>query len=87
MVTKISGKNDSRKNTNHFCDSIRKTKVKGGLKEAKADAAVLQIKSMEAFEKAADGKATKIIVPSNLASIAGTLTALSETVQKDAPES
>ena len=31
MVTKISGKNDSRKNTNHFCDSIRKTKVKGGL--------------------------------------------------------
>ena len=57
------------------------------LKEAKADAAVLQIKSMEAFEKAADGKATKIIVPSNLASIAGTLTALSETVQKDAPES
>ena len=57
------------------------------IKEAKADAAVLQIKSMEAFEKAADGKATKIIVPSNLASIAGTLTALSETVQKDAPES
>lgn len=52
------------------------------IKEAKADAAVLQIKSMEAFEKAADGKATKIIVPSNLASIAGTLTALSETVQK-----
>ena len=57
------------------------------IKEAKADAAVLQIKSMEAFEKAADGKATKIIVPSNLASIAGTLTALSEAVQKDAPES
>lgn len=57
------------------------------IKEAKADAAVLQIKSMEAFEKAADGKATKIIVPLNLASIAGTLTALSETVQKDAPES
>ena len=57
------------------------------IKEAKADAAVLQIKSMEAFEKAADGKATKIIVPSNLASIAGTLTPLSETVQKDAPES
>ena len=57
------------------------------IKDAKADAAVLQIKSMEAFEKAADGKATKIIVPSNLASIAGTLTALSEAVQKDAPES
>ena len=55
--------------------------------EAEKQAAILQIKSMEAFEKAADGKATKIIVPSNLASIAGTLTALSETVQKDAPES
>lgn len=62
-------------------------KKQSAILDAKADAAVLQIKSMEAFEKAADGKATKIIVPSNLASIAGTLTALSETVQKDAPES
>lgn len=67
-----------------FVDHVARNVI---LKEAKADAAVLQIKSMEAFEKAADGKATKIIVPSNLASIAGTLTALSETVQKDAPES
>ena len=31
MVTKISGKNDSKKITNHFCGSIRKTKMKGGL--------------------------------------------------------
>ena len=31
MVTKISGKNDSKKNTNQFCGSIRKTKMKGGL--------------------------------------------------------
>ena len=68
-------------------DSRANADVIAYIKEAKADAAVLQIKSMEAFEKAADGKATKIIVPSNLASIAGTLTALSETVQKDAPES
>lgn len=56
------------------------------IKEAGADAAVLQIKSMEAFEKAADGKATKIIVPSNIASIAGTLQALAATVEKDVPE-
>ena len=34
------------------------------LKEAGADTAVLQMKSLEAFEKAADGKATKIIIPS-----------------------
>lgn len=68
---------------------VSKAKAEGieYIKDAKADAAVLQIKSMEAFEKAADGKATKIIVPSNLASIAGTLTALAETVQKDMPES
>lgn len=68
---------------------VSKAKAEGieYIKDAKADAAVLQIKSMEAFEKAADGKATKIIVPSNLASIAGTLTALTETVQKDMPES
>ena len=41
------------------------------LKEAGADQAVLTIKSLEAFEKAADGKATKIIIPSELQSIAG----------------
>ena len=33
------------------------------LKEAGADEAVLKIKSLEAFEKAADGKATKILLP------------------------
>ena len=41
------------------------------LKEAGADQAVLTIKSLEAFEKAADGKATKIIIPSELQGIAG----------------
>lgn len=41
------------------------------LKEAGADAAVLQLKSLEAFEKAADGKATKIIIPSEIQSLAG----------------
>ena len=41
------------------------------LKESAPDAAVLQIKSLEAFAKAADGKATKIIIPSDIQGIAG----------------
>ncbi len=41
------------------------------LKEAAPDAGVLQLKSLEAFEKAADGKATKIIIPSEIQGIAG----------------
>lgn len=36
------------------------------MKEANPDNAVLQIKSLEAFAKAADGKATKIIIPSEI---------------------
>ena len=41
------------------------------LKEAAPDASVLQLKSLEAFAKAADGKATKIIIPSEIQGIAG----------------
>ena len=41
------------------------------LREAGADEAVLRIKSLEAFEKAADGKASKIIIPSDIHGIAG----------------
>lgn len=41
------------------------------LKEAAPDSAVLQIKSLEAFAKAADGQATKIIIPSEIQGIAG----------------
>ena len=41
------------------------------LKMAEPDAAVLQLKSLEAFAKAADGKATKIIIPSEIQGIAG----------------
>lgn len=41
------------------------------LKEAGADEAVLTIKSLEAFERAADGKATKIIIPSEIQGLAG----------------
>ena len=41
------------------------------LKEASPDNAVLQLKSLEAFAKAADGQATKIIIPSEIQGIAG----------------
>ena len=51
------------------------------LKDAKPDSAVIQLKSLEAFEKAADGKATKIIVPSEIQGLAGSLSALAEVVK------
>ena len=41
------------------------------LKESAPDSAVLQLKSLEAFAKAADGKATKIIIPSEIQGLAG----------------
>ena len=41
------------------------------IKEAGADEAVLRLKSIEAFEKAADGQATKIIIPSEIQGLAG----------------
>ena len=48
------------------------------LNEASPDAAVLQIKSLEAFAKAADGKATKIIIPSEIQGMAGLAKSLVE---------
>lgn len=48
------------------------------LKEVGADAAVLQLKSLEAFVAAADGKATKIIIPSEIQGIAGLVKSISE---------
>lgn len=53
------------------------------LREAGADAAVLQLKSLEAFAKAADGKATKIIIPSEIQSIAGLAAGIVEAAGKD----
>jgi hypothetical protein len=41
------------------------------IREAGADEAVLKIKSLEAFAAAANGNATKIIIPSELQSLAG----------------
>ena len=51
------------------------------IKEAGADEAVLQLKSLEAFAKAADGKATKIIIPSDIQGIAGMVRSLAETAK------
>jgi len=52
------------------------------LKEASPDAAVLQLKSLEAFAKAADGQATKIIIPSEIQGLAGMVRSVAE-VAKD----
>ncbi len=52
------------------------------LKEAEADQAVLQLKSLEAFAAAADGKATKIIIPSEIQGLAATVSSIVE-VAKD----
>ncbi len=53
------------------------------IKEAGADSAVIQLKSLEAFAKAADGQATKIIIPSEIQGMAGTIKALAEVAGKD----
>lgn len=51
------------------------------IKEAGADEAVLRIKSLEAFEKASNGQATKIIIPSEIQGLAGLATGLKELVK------
>ena len=53
------------------------------IREAGADESVLTIKSLEAFEKAADGKATKIIIPSELQGLAGLAASLKGIAEKD----
>ena len=53
------------------------------LREAKADEAVLKLKSYEAFEKVADGKATKIIVPSDLQNLVTAATVFDESLTKN----
>ena len=50
------------------------------IREAGADEAVLTLKSLESFAKAADGKATKIIIPSDIQGIAGLASSLKEIV-------
>lgn len=51
------------------------------LNDAQASKEVLQIKSLEAFSKAADGKATKIIIPSEIQGMAGLAKSFSEVIK------
>jgi len=62
---------------------IRNAEAEGlkALKEAKPDSAVLTLKSYEALAKVADGKATKIIVPSDLQNVATLAKTISEVVK------
>jgi regulator of protease activity HflC (stomatin/prohibitin superfamily) len=56
------------------------------LNESSPTKEVISIKSLEAFAKAADGKATKIIIPSDIQGLAGLATSLSEIVKKEEKE-
>ena len=56
------------------------------IREAGADEAVLTLKSLEAFARAADGKATKIIIPSDIQGIAGLASSLKEIVTEPKAE-
>ncbi|MBQ1661290.1 MAG: SPFH/Band 7/PHB domain protein [Treponema sp.] len=52
------------------------------LRDAEMDEKVLKFRSLEAFEHAADGSATKIIIPSDLQSLAGVVTSVTELAKK-----
>ena len=53
------------------------------LNDANANDAVVKLKALEAFAKAADGKSTKIIIPSDIQGVAGLATSLSELVKTE----
>ena len=63
-------------------DDITKCRRGQIFNEADPSKAVLTIKSLEAFEKAADGKATKIIIPSEIQGVAGLAKAVVESVKE-----
>jgi len=52
------------------------------LKSVNADAPLIQLKSLEALQKVADGQATKIIIPSEIQNLAGLVTGITELVRK-----
>ena len=56
------------------------------IKEAGADNAVIQLKSLEAFAKAADDKATKIIIPSEIQGLAGLVKSVAEVAKDEKTE-
>ncbi|MDR3215513.1 MAG: SPFH/Band 7/PHB domain protein [Bacilli bacterium] len=53
------------------------------IKKVDVNQSVINIKSLETFQKVADGKATKIIIPSDIQNMAGLVTSLSELVKDD----
>ena len=63
---------------------VQKAKADGlkMIREAQADESVIKLRSLEAFEKAADGQATKIIIPADLQNMAGFVTAATELAKK-----
>ena len=82
-ILEAEGEAESIRNVQQaLADTIRQ------LNEANPSQSVIAIKSMEAFQKAADGKATKIIIPSEIQGLAGLATSLKELVVTDQkPES
>lgn len=60
-----------------YADSLRM------LNEASPSEAVIALKGLEAFEKAADGKSTKIIIPSEIQSLAGLAASFKEIIKTD----
>ena len=65
--------------------AVQKAKAEGIrlINEANPTQQYLTLQSFDAVAKMADGQATKVIVPSDLANLAGAITALSESAKKD----
>lgn len=76
MIRKAEGQAEAIKTVQQAsADGIRM------LNDAQASKEVLQLKSLEAFSKAADGKATKIIIPSEIQGMAGLAKSFSEVIK------
>jgi regulator of protease activity HflC (stomatin/prohibitin superfamily) len=65
--------------------AVQKAEAEGirMINEAAPSEGVITIKSLEAFQKAADGQATKIIIPSNIQGLAGLATSAGELLRKE----
>ena len=53
------------------------------LVESNPNKEIIALKSLDSFEKAADGQATKIIIPSEISGLAGLATSLKELIKED----
>lgn len=77
-ILEAEGEAESIRNVQQaLADTIRQ------LNEANPSQSVIAIKSLEAFQKAADGKATKIIIPSEIQGLAGLATSVKELMASD----